>query len=93
VKLPFAVEDKIAGWELQAFQNPDESFGDMLGGKQFFFVLSVDLIGVAKVKKTKKNGGFRVFGSPNDNGAGGGGGSGGGAGCGAGCGASGGVGG
>jgi hypothetical protein len=57
VKL-FAVEDEIAEWELQAFENPDEELGDALGAQQYFFVLSVDLIGVAKIKKAKTSGSF-----------------------------------
>jgi hypothetical protein len=77
VKLPFAVEDEIAEWEIQAFENDDaQELVDSLGAGQFFFVLSVDLIGIVKVKKTKKTGGFRVFGSADGAGGGGGGGGG-----------------
>lgn len=66
IKLDFKVEDEIANWEMQAFENDDEDFANDCGGvPQMFFVLTVDLIGVEKIKKEKKKGGFRLFGSPN----------------------------
>ena len=33
-----------------------------MGSLQYYFVLSVNLVGVEKVKKTKKEGGFRNLG-------------------------------
>jgi hypothetical protein len=68
VKLPFPVEDKIANWELLAFTNPEEDLMDAVDAEAFFWVLSVDAVGLVKVKKAKKKGGFGVFGSPADNG-------------------------
>jgi hypothetical protein len=64
VKLPFPVEEKIADWELLAFTNPDQAVMDAIQSEAFFWVLSVDVVGLVKVKKAKKKGGFRVFGSP-----------------------------
>jgi hypothetical protein len=62
VKLPFKVEEEIEKWELLAFDNSEE-FSTEVGIEQYYFVLTVDLIGVEKVKKEKKAPGFRMLGT------------------------------
>ena len=56
-KLPFKCKEDITEWEILAFDNEDR-FNDEVGSLQYYFVLSVNLIDVEKVKKTKKEGGF-----------------------------------
>ena len=57
-KLPFKCKEDITEWEILAFDNEDR-FNDEVGSLQYYFVLSVNLIDVEKVKKTKKKeGGF-----------------------------------
>jgi hypothetical protein len=62
IKLPFKVEEEISKWELLAFDNSDE-FSDEIGNQQYYFVLTVDLVAVEKVKKEKKAATFRMLGS------------------------------
>ena len=65
IKLPFKVEEEIVSWECQAFNNNDEDFLESVENKQqFFFVLSIDLQSVEKIRKSKKTGGLRLLGSP-----------------------------
>lgn len=64
VHLPFECEEEIFDWTMQAFENDDDEFTDNCGGMQYFFVLSVVLQSVEK-KTEKKQGGFRLFQSPN----------------------------
>ena len=63
LKTPFPVEEEILDWEMQAFQNGDDTFIDNCGGYQYYFILTVTLQSVVK-KKEKKAGGFRVIASP-----------------------------
>lgn len=64
IQLPFTVEREIRKWEVQTFENDDdEFFVYMQEAQQHFFVLSVTLLSVEKRYK-KKEGNFRVFGSP-----------------------------
>jgi hypothetical protein len=62
VKLPFKVDEEIDKWELLAFDNSDE-FSSEIGNQQYYFVLTVDLVGVEKVKKEKKAATFRMLGT------------------------------
>jgi hypothetical protein len=62
VKLPFKVDEEIEKWELLAFDNSDE-FSREIGNQQYYFVLTVDLVGVEKVKKEKKAATFLMLGS------------------------------
>jgi hypothetical protein len=64
IKLPFQCEEHIVEWEVQAFENDSQALTDGLGGSQFYFVLSVDLVSVVKARKKKEKGGFRVISSP-----------------------------
>jgi hypothetical protein len=64
IKLPFQCEQRIAHWEVQAFENDSAELTDGLGGSQFYFVLSVDLASVVMERKKKEKGGFRVISSP-----------------------------
>jgi hypothetical protein len=70
IKLPFKCEEQIVDWEVQAFENDDQELTDGLGGSQFYFVLSVDLVSVVKERERRKKGGFRVVSSPVQAGAG-----------------------
>jgi hypothetical protein len=62
IKLPFKVVDGIEKCELLAFDNTEE-FSKETGNQQYFFVLTIDLVGVDKVKKEKKAATFRMLGS------------------------------
>lgn len=62
IKLPFKCEMDIKEWEMIALDN-DESFTKEVGLQQYYFILSVTLIGVEKVKQVKKAGGFRMLGT------------------------------
>jgi hypothetical protein len=62
IKLPFKVEEEIVKWELLAFDNSHE-FSEEIGNQQYYFVLTVDLVAVEKVKKEKKAPTFRMLGS------------------------------
>lgn len=64
VKLPFKCEEDIVDWEVQAFINSNDDLNSDLGGNQFFFILSVQLVSVVKSRKKKTKGGFRILGSP-----------------------------
>jgi len=64
VKLPFKCEEDIVEWEIQAFHNEDEVWTLEAGSQQYFFVLSVGLRHVEKIRKNTKKGGFRIIGSP-----------------------------
>ena len=64
VQLPFAVEHEIRKWEVQTFENDDEDFHQcMQEVPQHFFVLTATMLSVEKRCK-KKEGNFRIFGSP-----------------------------
>jgi hypothetical protein len=63
IKLPFKVEEEIVKWELFAFNNSNK-FSEKSGNQQYYFVLTVDLVAVEKVKKEKKAPTFRMLGSP-----------------------------
>jgi hypothetical protein len=65
LKTPFKVEDEIHEWEMQAFDNDDEEYAAETGSQQYFFILSVELRSVEKIKRAKKQGKFRIIGSPN----------------------------
>ena len=65
VRLGHEVEEEIDSWELQAFENDDPRFTNLVGENQHFFVLTVDLFIAGKVKKQRKVGGMRILGSPN----------------------------
>jgi hypothetical protein len=64
IKLPFKCEEVIVDWEVQAFENDSQEVTDGLGGTQFCFVLSIDLVSVTKAREKKPKGGFRVVTSP-----------------------------
>jgi hypothetical protein len=49
-------------WELLAFDNSDK-FSEEIGNQQYYFVLTVDLVAVEKVKKEKKAPTFCMLGS------------------------------
>jgi hypothetical protein len=62
IKLPFKVEEEIVKWEVLAFDNSDE-FSAEIGIQQYYFLLTVDLVAVEKVKKEKTAPTFRMLGS------------------------------
>jgi hypothetical protein len=64
IALPIQCEEEIKDWEILAFDNADVEWCDQMECQQHFFLLSVDLIGTAKIGKEKKKGGFRKLGSP-----------------------------
>ena len=78
VTLPFAVEDEIESWEVQAFDNDDQEFADEMAPDdwdvdvdgpailQKYFILTVNMVG-KKVRKQHVEGAIRKFGSPTRN--------------------------
>jgi hypothetical protein len=63
IPLPFKCVDEVKEWEVVAFDN-DHEFSTEVGNQQYYFVLSINLVGVEKVKSTKKAAGFRNLGTP-----------------------------
>lgn len=62
IALPFACEERLVDWEIQAYPNDLGTLTDDLGGQQFHACLSITL----RKHKTKRKttGGFRVVGGP-----------------------------
>lgn len=65
VKLPYKCEERILGWEIQAFPNESGTLTDDLGGQQFFIVVAIELQRAEKTKQ-RRQAGFRVFAAPAD---------------------------
>lgn len=63
ITLPFKCVDEIKEWELVAFDNSAE-FSTEVGNQQYYFVLSINLVGVEKIKNVKKPAAFRILGTP-----------------------------
>ena len=60
VDLPFSCEEEV-DWEVQFYPNDVDELTDALGGLQFFAVMTVDLVNIAK-PKNRAVGGIRVVG-------------------------------
>lgn len=60
IPLPFKVEERIVGWEVQAQLNNLGTLTDDLGGQQFHFTLSINLMKLKTKRRT--TGGFRIIG-------------------------------
>jgi hypothetical protein len=65
VVLPFACEERLVSWELQAYANDLGDLTDNCGGQQFHGILVVILRKLGTKRKTA--GGFRVVGGGNNN--------------------------
>jgi hypothetical protein len=61
IPLPFKVEERILNWEVQGYQNNLGNLTDDLGGQQYHFTLSIDLMKLKTKRRTE--GGFRIVGS------------------------------
>ena len=66
VKLPFPCERQIHSWEFNSFANLDTDFLECLGDDQtsHFHILTVELIGIERIKKDFVNGRVRMLGDP-----------------------------
>ena len=67
IQLPFPCENQIHSWDMLIFTNSDRNFIDELGGGNaigHFFILTVELIGIERVKKEFLDGRSRVLGDP-----------------------------
>ena len=65
IKLTDKVDEEILYWEIHAFENDCAKMATKFAGnQQYFFILTIDLLVVERVKKVNRRGAMKVFASP-----------------------------